>query len=450
MWQDDVIKILKVSHTMLGKLLDGRYKVVQVLSAGGFGETYIVEDTRRPGNPKCVLKLLKHASSEPYHLEVARRLFNTEAEILEQLGNHDQIPRLLAYFEENKQFCLVQELIVGRPLSSEMRVGQPWTESQVIQMLQDILGVLEFVHSYDVIHRDIKPSNLIRRDKDGKLVLIDFGAVKQMRSQLVASPSQIAATVAIGTPGYMPAEQAQGKPRHNSDIYAIGMIAIQALTGMLPIQLQENQETGEVIWQHQAQVSPTLGAIVQRMVCYYYRDRYQSVKEVLQDLQQLANPLLPTEPWIPPTYIYNAAPTSNMPVAISQQPSSVPVSGARNRSRPLIEIAPTWLNPTLSVVRFLPFIGAVGLFLFKAVTWIILLGVVLAAFGAGLFFLRSWYPKLARDYDAIFAVVFCLCGILFLFQESWSYGAQEIPIGQSLLAGAGIFSVAECLRLRSR
>lgn len=434
---------------MLGKLLDGRYKVVQILSAGGFGETYVAEDTRRPGNPKCVLKLLKRASSDAYYLEVARRLFNSEAEILEQLGNHDQIPRLLAYFEEKEDFFLVQELIVGRPLSTEMQVSQLWTESQVIQMLEDVLSVLEFVHSYGVIHRDIKPDNLIRRDKDSKLVLIDFGAVKQMYSQFVASPSQITATVAIGTPGYMPAEQAQGKPRHNSDIYALGMIAIQAMTGLLPTQLQENQETGEVIWQNQTQVSPVLGAIVQRMVCYHYRDRYQSATEVLQDLQQLTNPLLATQLWIPPTYIYSATPPSTIPVAASQQPSSVPVSGAINHSR-LFPKPPTWLNPTLSVVRFLPFISAFGLFLFKAATWLILLGVVLVAFGAGLFFLRSWYPRLGRDYDAIFAVVFCLSGILFLFQDSRFYGTQEIPIGQALLAGAGVFSVAECIRLRGR
>ncbi|ARV58472.1 serine/threonine protein kinase [Nostocales cyanobacterium HT-58-2] len=435
---------------MLGKLLDGRYKVVQVLSAGGFGETYIAEDTRRPGNPKCVLKLLKSASSDAYHLQTARRLFNSEAEILEQLGNHDQIPRLLAYFEEDEKFYLMQELIVGHSLSMELRTGQTWTESQVIHMLQDVLRVLEFVHSYGVIHRDIKPDNLIRRDKDGKLVLIDFGAVKQMYSQLATTPSQITATVAIGTPGYMPAEQAQGKPKHNSDIYALGMIAIQALTGMLPNQLQENQKTGEIIWQTQGQISPRLAMIIQKMVCYHYRDRYQSATEVLQDLQQLANPLPPTQSWIPPTHIPHTAPTSNMPAAISQQPLPKPISSAINNSRPVIELPLTWLNQCLSVVRFLPFIGAVGLFLFKAGTWIILLGVILTGFGAGLFVLRSWYPRLARDYDVIFAVVFCLCGILLLFQEHRSYGTQEIPITQSLLAGVSIFSFTECLRLRTR
>ncbi|MFQ4141488.1 protein kinase domain-containing protein [Chlorogloeopsis sp. ULAP02] len=431
---------------MLGKLLDGRYKVIQILSAGGFGETYIAEDTRRPGNPKCVLKVLKPASSDPYYLQTARRLFNSEAEILEQLGNHDQIPRLLAYFEESEEFCLVQELIVGHPLSAEMRVGQSWAESQVIQMLQDVLGALEFVHSYGVIHRDIKPDNLIRRDADGKLVLIDFGAVKQMRSQLAASPSQMTATVAIGTPGYMSAEQAQGKPRPNSDIYAVGMIAIQALTGMLPTQLQEHPQTGEIIWSNQVQISPRLAAIVQKMVRYHWRDRYQSATEILQDLQQLLYPLPATQPSTPDRYTQSTVP--QFVNTYSQSTPLSPSSATDNSPSSSQVTSPAWINQTLSVARFLPFVGAAGLFLFKAATWIVLLGIGLAAFGVGLFFLRSSYPKLARDYDAVFAVVFCLCGILLLFQEYRSFGYQEIPISQFLLSGAGIFSIAECIRLR--
>ncbi|MEC4819021.1 MAG: Ycf66 family protein [Scytonema sp. PMC 1069.18] len=441
---------------MLGKLLDGRYKVVQNLSLGGFGQTYIVEDTRRPGNPQCVLKLLKPASSEPNYLQLARRLFNSEAEILEQLGNHDQIPRLLAYFEENEEFFLVQELIVGHPLSMEMQTDQPWNESQAIQMLQDVLGVLEFVHSYGVIHRDIKPDNLIRREKDGKLVLIDFGAVKQMRSpatgfipsQLAEFPTQVTATVAIGTPGYMSAEQAHGKPRQNSDIYALGMVAIQALTTMSPNQLQENPETGELLWQKQAQISPRLEVILQKMVRYHYRDRYQSAGEVLQDLQLLLNPLPIMQPSISAAYAPTVGLTMNPPVSTYQRASTMTVGGTTN-SEPIKEVVPPiWLHRTLSVVRFLPFVGAMGLLFFKVATWIILLGVLLAGFGAGLFFLRSWYPRLARDYDAIFAVIIFLCGILLLFQEFQQNRTQEIPISQLLLSGLTIFAVAESLRLR--
>lgn len=168
---------------MIGNLLDQRYQVVEVLGQGGFGHTYTAKDTRRPGNPTCVVKLLKPAISDPDFLQTARRLFNSEAETLEKLGNHDQIPRLLAYFEENEEFYLVQEFIDGHPLSAELAPGQRWDESQVIQLLQEVLSILEFVHSNGVIHRDLKPDNLIRRTSDSKLVLVDFGAVKQVKMQ---------------------------------------------------------------------------------------------------------------------------------------------------------------------------------------------------------------------------------------------------------------------------
>jgi serine/threonine protein kinase len=157
-------------QAILGKLLRGRYRVIRVLAAGGFGKTYIAEDIDRPGHPMCVVKHLKPASSNPNFLPTARRLFNTEAEILEKLGNHDRIPRLLAYFEEDEEFYLVEDFIKGQPLITELPPGLCWSESQVIQMLQEILKILEFIHSYGVIHRDINPNNLIRRQEDGQLV----------------------------------------------------------------------------------------------------------------------------------------------------------------------------------------------------------------------------------------------------------------------------------------
>ncbi len=312
---------------MLGKLLDRRYQVLQILSAGGFGKTYIAEDTRRPGNPKCVVKHLKPASNEPNYLQTARRLFKSEAETLEQLGNHDQIPRLLAYFEEEQEFFLVQEFIVGRPLSVELHPGQPWTESQVIQLLQDVSGILAFVHSYGVIHRDIKPDNLIRRTSDGKLVLIDFGAVKQVRSPMAMDYSQMNATVAIGTPGYMPSEQGLGRPRPSSDIYSLAIIGIQALTGLAPNQLQEDPITGEMLWQHRIQVSAGLASILSRMVRYDYRDRYQSANEVLQAIDQLSYSLPPTQ--LPSTPPLPVAPTQPFPAPPRQ--NTPPVAAASNK-----------------------------------------------------------------------------------------------------------------------
>ncbi len=275
---------------MIGKLLDHRYQVIRVLAMGGFGQTYIAQDTRRPGNPICVVKHLK-PGTDPRVFDTAKRLFNSEAETLEKLGNHDQIPRLLAYFDENQEFYLVQEYIEGHTLAEELTPGKRWSESQVIQLLQEVLEILEFVHSQGVIHRDIKPDNIIRRASDNKLVLVDFGAVKQLRTQMVTVGGQASATVVIGTPGYMPTEQGQGKPRPNSDIYSLGIIAIQALTGLLPTALQEDPETGEIIWQQLINVNYRLAAVLTKMVRYHFKDRYQNATEALQACKDAINPV---------------------------------------------------------------------------------------------------------------------------------------------------------------
>ncbi|MBD2571132.1 serine/threonine protein kinase [Anabaena lutea] len=274
---------------MIGKLLDHRYQVIRILATGGFGQTYIAQDTRRPGHPICVVKHLKPNSTDPKIFETAKRLFNNEAETLEKLGNHDQIPRLLAYFDENQEFFLVQEYIDGHTLNEELIPGQPWSETQVMQLLLEVLGILEFVHQEGVIHRDIKPDNIIRRAADYRLVLVDFGAVKQLSSPLVTAGGQLTATVAIGTPGYMPTEQGQGKPRPNSDIYSLGIIAIQALTGVPAKQLQEDPNTGEILWQHFIPVNYRLAEILSKMVRYHFKDRYQTATEALQACKELLN-----------------------------------------------------------------------------------------------------------------------------------------------------------------
>ncbi len=273
-------------QSLVGKLLDRRYQIVSALARGGFGQTYIAEDTRRPGNPRCVLKHLKPASTDPLLLENARRLFTREAETLEVLGHHKQIPQLLAYFEEEEEFYLVQELIDGKTLSEELATGGHWSEERVCRMLREVLTVLEFVHAHGVIHRDIKPDNLIRRQSDQKLVLVDFGTVKQARSILPVQDHTFA-TISVGTPGYMPTEQSHGRPRPNSDLYALGIIAIQALTGLNPKQLQDEPDTGELIWQPWAWCSDELIAILSKMVRYHFKDRYQSATEALEELALL-------------------------------------------------------------------------------------------------------------------------------------------------------------------
>ncbi|MBD2438682.1 CHASE2 domain-containing protein [Nostoc sp. FACHB-110] len=267
-------------------LLGGRYQISKVLGSGGFGRTYLAKDTQRPGSPICVVKQLMPARRDPKFLQVARRLFNTEAEILEALGKHSQIPALLAYFEDNQEFYLVEEYISGHTLHEELPPVQGLqSESFVIEMLKGVLEVLAFVHEHRVIHRDIKPHNIIRSAKDNRLVLIDFGAVKLMQPQ--TSEQTELATVAIGTRGYAPPEQFAGHPRLSSDIYALGMMAIQAITGIVPQELQPDPETGNVMWRHLVEINEELAMILDKMVRYHFSDRYQSAAAVMQDLNRI-------------------------------------------------------------------------------------------------------------------------------------------------------------------
>lgn len=376
-------------------LLGGRYRLIEKLGSGGFGHTFLAQDLHLPGNPRCVIKRLQPQITDTASLQIAKRLFDTEAEVLYQLGNHDQIPRLLAHFEHQQEFYLAQELVVGQPLIPELMAAQPWTEAETIALLRDLLGVLNFVHQQNVIHRDIKPANLIRRDRDRKIVLIDFGAVKQVSTAFTyAGASQ---TIAIGTQGYMPSEQLAGTPRFGSDIYAVGMVAIQALTGVPPRSLLPDPETHEMQWQHLApQVSSALIAVLDRMIRYDFRARYPSAEVALAAVEELANhqinadatafpvepsPLQPaldaltTAPW------GNMSPPSEPAAPPMSQLTTKPVMALRGRSPNAGQFADqsdtsrlpsTLLNPTVWLSTLpklrqiqlwkwaLPLAGAVG------------------------------------------------------------------------------------------
>ncbi len=274
---------------MIGQILGGRYKLITAMFPGAMAHTFLAEDLQRPGHPKCVVKQLKPSRTDPGFLSHARSLFEREAKTLTELGAHNQIPQLLAHFEEDENFYLAMEFIEGYTLSAELEPGNRWSEAQVIAMLTEILEILSYVHERNVIHRDIKPANIIRRLSDHKLVLIDFGAVSEVKahfSALVSSP----ATKIVGTFGYMPTEQAQGNPRYNSDLYALGLLAIQALTGLLPTQLPQDANTGEIVWQQFLPVSEPLSSILSKMVRYHFKDRYQSAKEVLTALYAISQP----------------------------------------------------------------------------------------------------------------------------------------------------------------
>jgi WD40 repeat protein/serine/threonine protein kinase len=275
---------------MVSQLLDGRYQIIEVIETGEFGQTYLAKDIRRPGEPQCFVKHLRPGTSEPKLINTTRRLFQKEAEVLEKLGQHDQIPQLFAYFEENEEFFLVESFIAGHSLSTEIVPGKPLTEEKMIPLLKELLEILVFVHGQGVIHRDIKPANLIRRYADNKLVLIDFGSVKEIH----IAQRQAPVTVRIGTLEYMPIEQFQYNPQLNSDIYALGMIGIQAMTGLPAYDLPKlrdlkNSNKGEIVWRHLATCSQALADVLDNMVRYDFRERYQSAAEALADLRKIGD-----------------------------------------------------------------------------------------------------------------------------------------------------------------
>ena len=352
--------------------LGGRYQILEQIGQGGFGVTFLAEDTQRPGNPKCVVKQFKPISDT---LQQAKRFFDSEAVILGKLGNHDNIPRLLAHLEENHEFYLVQEYIEGHDLSKELLPGKKLSEAYVIKLLQDILQVLTFIHQQRVIHRDIKPSNIIRR-LDGKIVLIDFGAVKQISTQIIQPQGQKNITFAIGTPGYMPSEQTSGSPDFRSDIYAVGIVAIQAFTGISPEQLPKDVNN-EIVWRNQAKISQELTYILDRMVRYDFRQRYESAEQVLQALQQLSlNSTFPAtilpQPirrplpwkWIIPLFAVTATITVisiYRPVPPPVQPAPVELSSYEDpKSKIKIKYPETWNRQDLKnlftgeLVKFSP------------------------------------------------------------------------------------------------
>ena len=321
--------------------LGGRYQLTQPLGQGGFGHTFIATDLHLPDHPTCVIKQLKPHLQDAESLAVARRLFETEARVLYQLGEHTQIPRLLAHFEDGQEFYLAQELIEGDSLSDLIRPGQPWSEARARRLLSEILTPLAFVHEQGVIHRDLKPSNLIHRRADGHIVLIDFGAVKQVSEQRPSGPAT--RTISIGTQGYMPSEQLAGNPWFSSDVYAAGMICLQALTGTAPHLIQRDSRTSEVVWQSpDLDISEDFKAVLARMVRYDFRDRYSTAAAALAELQALSE--IPDEALVDPA---TTAPTQIMaPGKPSREPSAETAIRLNQKSLTATEPSPSAPTPT--------------------------------------------------------------------------------------------------------
>ncbi|YAF93860.1 MAG: protein kinase [Nodularia sp. CChRGM 3473] len=313
---------------MTTTLLNNRYQVIQVLGAGGFGETFLAEDTHMPSRRRCVIKQLKPIANDPKTYQMIQQRFEREAATLEYLGeSSDQIPKLYAYFSENGLFYLVQEWIHGQTLTDVIAAKGSVNETAVREILLSLLSVLDYVHSKGIIHRDIKPDNIILRSLDSKPVLIDFGAVKETIRSVVSSPNYPTRSMVIGTPGYMPTEQAVGRPVYATDIYSLGLTAIYLLTGKHPSALQTHLQTGEILWQEYApHISPHLATVLNQSIKPHAGDRYSTASKMLYALKS-ASDISPQSSIATPTISLspaNAASTQQTK-AISS-PQTIPAS----------------------------------------------------------------------------------------------------------------------------
>lgn len=310
-------------ETLLDTIIDGRYQIHRVLGRGGFGRTYLASDMQRFGD-LCVLKEFVPASRADYTVNKSRQLFEQEARVLYEI-QHPQIPRFLAWFAEKGRLFLVQEYIDGKTyailLKEKLRQGVAFSEAEVTRWLADLLPVLEYLHSLNIVHRDISPDNIMLPDGQLHPMLIDFGLVKQAVNQIWAAHAEDDSTAGqasfVGKLGYAPPEQIRmGQCYPCSDLYALGVTAIVLLTGQEPNTLTD-RDSLEWCWQSYVQVSDRLTHILNKMLSEKPKDRYQSAAEVMTALGLTGAASSP----LPNPSVRSSRPTSNV---TQQQRSPIP------------------------------------------------------------------------------------------------------------------------------
>jgi serine/threonine protein kinase len=275
----------------LGTLLQQRYRVTKILGQGGFGRTYLAQDTGC-FDEMCVLKEFTPNDRGREALKKSKELFHREAEVLYQI-NHPQIPKFRANFEEQKRLFLVQEYAEGKTvaktLSERLKNNTTFTEAEAVSFLQNMLPVLSHIHGMGIIHRDISPDNIIFRDRDKLPVLIDFGVVKAGVTQLEVS-TQIHQGTTVGKAGYAPGEQLQtGEAYANSDLYALAVTVVVMMTGRKPESLIDKSTMTWKWHQWVPTLTPWFAKILNRMLSRSPNSRYQSGNEVAQALRSVSD-----------------------------------------------------------------------------------------------------------------------------------------------------------------
>ncbi|WP_299486893.1 serine/threonine-protein kinase [Acaryochloris sp. IP29b_bin.137] len=270
-------------------LVNGRYRILKALNEGGFGKTFLAEDVQMPSRRFCVIKQLKPVLNNDRVQKIVLERFQREAAILERIGQgHPQIPGLFAYFEEAGRFNLVQEWIEGQTLTERVKTQGPLNEADVIKLLYQILNVLNYIHGHNIIHRDIKPDNIIVRNADQQPCLIDFGAVKEVMATQINAQGQPSRSIVIGTLGFMPREQAAGRPTFASDLYSLGLTAIYLLTGKFPDEFETNSTTGRLLWKQDCEhLSAPFKSLVDQLVKPHPKHRFATVAAMRTALQSV-------------------------------------------------------------------------------------------------------------------------------------------------------------------
>lgn len=272
-------------------ILRGHYKIIGLIDKGGFGITYLAQDLDLPDRHLCVVKQLnreKHKDSSV--LDKVIELFQRESKTLYELGLHPQIPTLFACFEENEELFFVQEYIEGYDLKYEINSNILWSEVKTVDFLKEILSILDFVHKNSYIHRDLKPSNIMRRQSDSKIFLIDFGCVKVKNQKIIdtlinstQTTDSYSLSTIIGTPPYASPEQmCKNNPKtvYANDIFALGVIAIEGLTGKTNIEDWQNNYSNKIR-------SKSLVRFINKMTHENCESRYQNAGHALDEIENV-------------------------------------------------------------------------------------------------------------------------------------------------------------------